>query len=154
MASPAPAKVRKPTTPKPLVFGPPEQSEFELQVSCHQHYKSYCPSLWWELPDGREAGLGWMNKNDGKKTEVAGARDKAQGLTPGVPDWQLAVARRGYHGLYVEFKTLSGSASPAQKLMHKALELQGYCVAIIRTLADFGKLLQWYLGPLYKLTWQ
>lgn len=158
-ALPAPVPAAKKAKAKPApVFGPPQQSEYALQVSCHQHYKTYCPSLNWLVPqaDGstRESGLGFMCKNDGKKKAGAARRDMAQGLTPGVPDWQLTVAGRGYHGLLVEFKTLTGKASPAQKLMHKALELQGYYVVIITTLPDFGKLLAWYLGPkVYRLTW-
>jgi hypothetical protein len=95
-----------------------------------------------------------MNKNDGKKSLVAAGRDKAQGLTPGVPDYQIAVARRGYHGLYIEFKTAEGTTSPAQNRMRVALEAQGYLVIICRSLEAFGKCLAWYLGPLYLLKWQ
>lgn len=128
------------------------ESERQLQTKCHQAFLTWAPSLTWVLSDGRQAGLGWMNKNDGKKTERAAGIDKAQGLTPGVPDWQLAVARRGYSGLFVEFKTLTGNPSEAQLAMHPQLEAQGYLVVIIRTLPAFCQLLRWYLGPeIFKL---
>lgn len=136
----------------------PPQSERQLQIGCHKHFRTYCPKLVWEVPrpgkTPQAAGLGWMNKNDGKKNEVAAGLDKAQGLTPGVPDWQLAVARQGYHGLFIEFKTTEGVTSPAQDLMHEALRLQGYLVREVRSLQEFGRILQWYLGPsLYLCKW-
>lgn len=132
----------------------PTQTEYDLQKGCHQHFREYCPSLVWKTPEGKDSGLGWMNKNDGKKGKRAAGRDKAQGLTPGVPDWQLAVARQQYHGLLVEFKTHTGTASNAQKIHHQRLREQGYLVIIIRSLEAFGRLLQWYLGPgLYLCHW-
>lgn len=147
--APAPAtsakKPRAPAKPKPLLSD--EETERQLQTKCHQAFKRYAPTLNWVLPDGTEAGLGWMNKNDGKKNIVAASLDKAQGLTPGVPDWQLAVASKGFYSLFVEFKTLTGTLSDAQKEMHAQLTSQGHLVKVVRTLAEFCRLLYWYLGP-------
>lgn len=46
--------------------------------------------------------------NEGKRTEKAGAQLKAAGLSSGVPDICLPVARHGYHALFIELKRQKG----------------------------------------------
>lgn len=114
-------------------------TEGKLHTACHQCWVTWAPPAL--------ACLGWMNKNDGKKSKRAAGSDKKKGLTPGVPDWQLAIPAQGYCGLFVEFKTEAGTLSDAQLEMHPALQAQGYLVVIIRSLLEFQNLLSWYLGP-------
>lgn len=54
-----------------------------------------------------------------------------QGLKPGVPDLFLPVARRGFHGLFVEMKRRRGAkVSPQQRDRADRLTAQGYLVRI------------------------
>ncbi len=46
--------------------------------------------------------------NEGKRTAQTGARLKAAGLSSGVPDICLPVARCGYHALFIELKRQKG----------------------------------------------
>jgi len=43
--------------------------------------------------------------NGGARNPIVGKKLKAEGVRPGVCDTFLPVARGGYHGLYIEFKT-------------------------------------------------
>ena len=59
-----------------------------------------------------------------------GATLKAMGLRAGVPDLFLAIARGGYHGLYVEVKGPKGRLSKVQRDYHVKLIEKGYCVRV------------------------
>lgn len=71
---------------------------------------------------------------------------KAEGVTSGVADLLLLVARHNYHGLCVEVKTLVGRQSDTQKTWQKVIEAQGYKYCIVRSLDDFADLMLHYLG--------
>ena len=65
--------------------------------------------------------------NGGKRTKTEARRFCAQGVKPGVPDLCLPVARRGYHGLYIELKRRKGGrVSAAQRDWLCYLGEQGY----------------------------
>jgi hypothetical protein len=71
--------------------------------------------------------------NEGKRSPVTGARLKAEGLQPGVPDLCLAVARGEYHGLYIEMKrTKGGRVSPEQARWIEKLSREGYVAVVCR----------------------
>lgn len=58
---------------------------------------------------------------------------KQRGVRPGVPDLCLAVARGGYHGLYVEMKDEDPKktrTSPEQKAWIEALRRHGYAAIV------------------------
>jgi len=57
---------------------------------------------------------------------------KVTGLKSGVPDVSFPVARCGFHGMYIEFKTSTGRTSPAQKVWIASLREQGYLVPLCR----------------------
>lgn len=64
--------------------------------------------------------------NEGRRSVVTGARMKAEGMKPGVPDICLPVARGGYHALYIELKRIKGGrATDAQKQWIAALNAEG-----------------------------
>ena len=53
------------------------------------------------------------------------------GLTPGIPDLHLPVARGRWHSAYAELKSpFGGSVSQIQRKKHKALKEYGNCVEI------------------------
>lgn len=66
--------------------------------------------------------------NGGRRDAVTGAKLKAEGVKPGVPDLVLPVARAGYHGLYIELKRQDGGTlSKAQRRWRELLTAQVYC---------------------------
>ena len=74
--------------------------------------------------------------NGGRRDVITAARLKAEGVRAGVPDVMLAVARGGYHGLFLELKRRSnagsakGRVSTSQKDVHEKLTEQGYRVVV------------------------
>lgn len=57
----------------------------------------------------------------------------AEGLLPGVPDLFIPEARKGFHGLWIEMKTVEGVESPAQKRVRHNLEENGYLCYVARS---------------------
>ena len=51
-----------------------------------------------------ELNLLYHVPNGGSRNEIEAANLKRQGVKAGVPDLALPVARKGYHGLYIEMK--------------------------------------------------
>lgn len=60
-----------------------------------------------------------------------------EGLRKGVPDLFIAHPSTKYHGLFVEFKSETGRISIYQKNWHEILKSKGYCVAIVRDMDEF-----------------
>jgi len=68
---------------------------------------------------------------NGGKRDVATARKlRAEGVVAGIPDLCLPVARKGYHGLYIEMKAGDKQVTPIQREVGELLEGQGYMVAV------------------------
>jgi len=64
--------------------------------------------------------------NQGARTRLNAARMKAEGMKAGIPDICLPIAKKGFHGLYIELKTDGGKLSPMQKKRLQQLEENGY----------------------------
>lgn len=71
---------------------------------------------------------------------------KAEGVTSGVADLLLMVARHEYHGLCIEVKTPVGRQSENQRAWQCTIEAQGYRYEVVRSLDDFAELVRDYLG--------
>lgn len=69
------------------------------------------------------------NAGAGAQSGQAG-KMKAEGVRAGVPDLCLAVARNGFHGLYIEMKSADGVVRPHQTEVMKYLESAGYRVVV------------------------
>lgn len=68
--------------------------------------------------------------NEGKRSAPTGAKLKRMGLSPGVPDICLPVARGGYSALYIELKrTKGGNLSDNQRAWLDRLNKWG-CLAV------------------------
>lgn len=71
--------------------------------------------------------------NERKCSPQQGARMKAEGRKPGVPDICLPVPKGGYHGLYIELKrTKGGRVTEEQQGWIKALDRCGYRAEVCR----------------------
>ena len=84
--------------------------------------------------------------NGGRRSKTTAAILKAEGVVAGVADMLFLVARGKYHGLALEFKTEQGRKSPAQKAWRQAVQKQGYCYAVVRSLDDAIDVTNLYLS--------
>jgi hypothetical protein len=96
---------------------------------------------WSRLAEGRfpELALLFAVPNGGMRNLHVARAMQAEGVKPGVPDLFLPVARRGFHGLFLEMKragakpkseTARGPVSVEQVKWIEALRFQGYRVVI------------------------
>ena len=71
--------------------------------------------------------------NGSYKSRAAASSSKREGLRAGVPDLMLPVARKVYHGLFIEMKRTKGSiTSKEQKDWHEYLNGQGYLCVVCK----------------------
>lgn len=93
--------------------------------------------------------------NGGRRNPIEGAKLKAMGVSRGVPDICLPYPTHNsiepYHGLYIEFKRMSGSiTSPEQKEWIEFLNNQGYVAKIAHSCEEAKEILDWYFSLLPK----
>mgnify|MGYP006935526872 CR=1 FL=1 len=84
--------------------------------------------------------------NGGLRHKAVAGRLKAEGVKSGVPDLCLPVARGGYHSLYIEMKTLAGSASEKQRQWIARLQREGHRAEVCYGAAEAIALIETYLG--------
>lgn len=71
---------------------------------------------------------------------------KAEGLRKGVPDLFIPVAKKGYHGLFIEMKRIKGSTtSKEQKEWIALLELQGYKAVVCKGSEEAIEVIEEYM---------
>lgn len=68
-----------------------------------------------------------------------------RGLKKGVPDLTLQVARRGFHGLWMEVKRKTGRVIPEQKVFGEKLIAEGYLFKVVRSVDEAINIFKWYL---------
>ena len=71
---------------------------------------------------------------------------KRQGVKAGVPDLCLPVPKNGYHGLYIEMKYGRNKTTQKQEEWLKALQEQGYYVAVCYGAEEAERLIASYLN--------
>lgn len=81
---------------------------------------------------GKGIDLLFAIPNGGYRSMSVAKKLKAEGVMPGIPDLQLAIPRNGYHGLFIEMKSMKGVVSKLQKAWITALNAQGYKAVICR----------------------
>ena len=105
---------------------------------------------WTQLPSIREQypelKLLHHIPNGGKRDTIEAKHLKAQGVKSGVPDLCLPVARKEYHGLYIEMKTETGKPSDNQKWWIEQLNGQKYKAVICHGWEEARKCLTDYLN--------
>ena len=84
--------------------------------------------------------------NGGKRNIQTAMRLKLEGVKPGVPDLFLPVARRGYHGLFIEMKRIKGgSISKDQNKWEIWLTAEGFAWVRANGFHHARRLLKGYL---------
>lgn len=91
--------------------------------------------IWLKLHQNRfpELRFCFAVPNGGFRFKATAAAMKRTGTKSGVPDVFLPVARNGFHGLWIEFKTATGGLSDTQKMFTTFLAHQNYKVLICRS---------------------
>lgn len=86
--------------------------------------------------------------NGGKRNAREAAALKRQGVKAGVPDLCLPVARKGYHGLYIELKVGNNKTSDKQNRWLEMLMKQKYFVSVCYGWRQAADVIEDYLsGP-------
>jgi hypothetical protein len=85
-----------------------------------------------------------FNSKRGHRHIAVAKKMKAEGQFAGIPDLFLPHAAHGFHGLYIEVKTVKGVLSEQQETIQALLKKHGYAVEIVRSISEGVKLLQWY----------
>jgi len=118
---------------------PPDPTEDEIQCAfverCRLNRKHH-----------PELRMLYATPNGGKRSMSEAMRLKAAGVEAGIPDMSLDVARQGYHGLKLEFKRGNkGRVDEDQKRWHEELIIEGYFVAVVRSVEEAMLATAWYL---------
>lgn len=115
----------------------PDDEEHRLQVACVQ---------WFHYQYPKHAHNLFAVPNGGKRDKVTAAKLKAEGALAGVADLILLIQSKGYGALLIEMKTSSGRQADSQKAWQKAIEKDGYKYVICRSISDFMKEVNSYMG--------
>ena len=82
--------------------------------------------------------------NEGKRSHIAGSKQKSMGLKSGMPDLCLPVPRGEYSSLYIEMKKIGGKPTAEQLDRLELLEQYGNAVAICEGAEQAEKVLTAY----------
>ena len=98
-----------------------------------------------EIPE-----LAWLFAipNGGHRSKRTAALLKLTGVKRGVPDIFLPLPRNGYHGLWIEMKSLAKSARPSPEQLEwiQYLEAQGYQAVVCHGFESARDTILEYLG--------
>jgi hypothetical protein len=86
--------------------------------------------------------------NGGVRHPATARKLKAEGVSPGVPDWVWPSPRGGFVGLAIEFKHGDGVPSKDQRQRIDALQRDGWCVVICWDWTAAARVVQGYAGML------
>lgn len=107
---------------------------------------------WFNMQHCDLHGLLFSSLNGMRTTPTQARTAKAEGMIAGVADLMLAVAKHGYHGLFIELKNGSrGRQSEAQKQWQSKIEAQGYRYIIVRDFYTFRRAIESYLNDTTQL---
>lgn len=113
-----------------------EAHQIALMQMCNMHLKMF-PELKWihHIPNGGSRGT------DVKSKMITGAKLKAAGVKPGIPDLFLPIKRLTYSGLYVEMKKPGklNTLSAEQKEYRDFVREQGFA---------------WFVSDNWQTAWQ
>ena len=111
-----------------------------------EHQEQAALVRWFDLQYPKLAPLLYAIPNGANKGFASAAKFKREGLRAGFPDLGLAVARRGYNGMFVEMKRVKGgTVSDAQDKYLRDLGLQGFYTAVAKGFDEACEQIHWYL---------
>lgn len=99
----------------------------------HEEQVSLFNAMEWYAKQNPALNMLFAIPNGGHRMKAAAGKMKAEGQKAGVPDIFLAYPVGRYHGLFLELKRkVGGRLEPEQKQWLKALQENGYAVAVAR----------------------
>ena len=103
---------------------------------------------WAKLAQGQHPELSLLHSipNGGKRNVREASRLKKEGALAGVSDIFLPVARKGFHGLYIELKIKGGKLSDNQKWWTEETSKQGYYSTVCFGWIEASEVIKGYLG--------
>ena len=105
---------------------------------------------WWRdyaMTHGIDERLLLHPANEGNRSRAFAHQLQLLGLRAGTPDLFLAVARQGYHGLWLEMKRANGGkVSQAQEEMLDLLDIAGYRAEVCRGATEAIAIITAYLA--------
>jgi len=101
-----------------------DESKIKKINNCPSEFQEQCKLVVWL----RKKRIVHHHSPNGMKSSYhEGAKFKRLGTMPGFPDIIIPYARKGYHGLYIELKRVSGGVlSESQKWWRDFLAKEGY----------------------------
>ena len=110
------------------------ESEHEIQVTCINWFRlAYPKFLIFAIPNG------------GQRNVIVASKLKAEGVVSGIPDLHIPIAKKGFHGLYIEMKAGNNKPSPNQITIMDKLRNEGYKCVVCWNLDEFMKEVIHYL---------
>ncbi len=113
-----------------------ESSEQAAVIQWRDYAVGQCPELAWLFSSLNGAPL----------HPAQAARMKREGMTRGVPDLCLPVARRGYHCLWIEMKRAGGRVRKEQAAFLDFVAGQGHLGTVCVGADDAIETIKWYMG--------
>ena len=83
--------------------------------------------------------------NGGHRNKIVAVRLRREGVKSGVPDICLPAPRNGYHGLYIEMKSVDGKLRKEQKEWLERLGKNGYLAVVCHGFEEARDLIMNYL---------
>lgn len=133
-------------------YAPPDPAPLPRAKPVHHEHTEQVKVIVWArgARSPAKARLVFAIPNGGNRNEREAVRLKAEGVTAGIPDLCLPVARQGYHGLYIEMKKSvedgRSTVSTHQKEKIDELIQEGYHCEICYGAAEAIAVIQSYLG--------
>lgn len=115
-------------------------SEYTEQCRVVNWWRKHC-----HLYDLPPAAL-FAIPNGGSRDIIQSARLKSEGVTRGVYDLMMPVARAKFHGLFIEMKAQNGRVSDDQKSFGILLDNQGYKQSVEWSSESAIETIKKYLG--------
>ena len=112
----------------------------------HQIQKSYFKILSLNENEFPELAYIFAIPNGGKRNIGVAVKMKREGVKRGVPDCQIPIAVKPFHGCFLETKTEKGTMSKEQKEYRLFLVNQGYEHIICRSCDELVTATQKYLN--------
>lgn len=124
----------------------------ELQVGTkrnrieHEHQAAFFSWVRLNAQKHHELKLFHAIPNGGARSHATAIALYLEGVTPGIPDTHLPLARNGRAGLWIEFKAGRGELSSVQREVKAALEAAGHEVFVVREWTEAAQITVAYLG--------
>ena len=111
-------------------------NEHKLQVGCVKWFRLAYPRYTLNL---------FSIPNGGSRNIIEAKRLKDEGVLSGAPDLFLSIAKKDFHGFYIEMKFGKNRQSENQKKFEKNIVKYGYKYSLCYSLDEFMNLINNYL---------